>query len=187
MNRLGLAVLVLATLCFGPSVQAGPITFDLLYSGSGNGNSAIAAGTVTFDDTILPNPGGDIINVNAAALGILDFSITVSGASSGNGTFGMSSVTNWFWNTTAPLDFQQELVGQAGFGGFGWCALLFDGCTAPAPGSTNYFTLQANAETGDVMQLVSMTASVPEPSTGALLGLILVAYVARKRVLRKLA
>jgi hypothetical protein len=167
------------------AASATPITYTLSYSGSPFGNSATAVGTITLDDALLPNPGSQV-NVTAATLGITDFSITVSGASSGNGTFGLAQVTNWIWIVSAPINLQQQLVGQAGFSDFNWCGFLFDGCTAPAPGGTSPFVISANAETGDLMQLVSMEPSaIPEPTTIVLLGAGLCVVAVRRRRLAR--
>jgi hypothetical protein len=151
--------------------NAALITFDLTYTGIDNG--ATGTGQITFDDTVLPNPGF-LVNVDSGTLGVAAFAITIAGASSGNGTFGLAQVTNWIWDVSAPLDLGAELVGQAGFGDFNWCVDLFDGCTAPAPGGIGPFSIQTNAETGDLLQLASMkpaTATptpVPEPGSLAL-------------------
>jgi len=154
-----------------PFAKATLITFDLSYSGQQFSNSATATGNITFDDTILPIPGA-LFNVTAATVGITAFNITVAGAAAGNGTFGLADVTNWIWSVGAGLNLSQELVGQAGFNDFNWCASGFVGCVPPAPGGIGQFVIAADAETGDQMLLVSMTQQVvPEPATLALLGL----------------
>jgi hypothetical protein len=163
---------IAALTLLAPQSDAALISFNLSYSGAGFGNGATAVGTITFDDAVLPNPGS-LANVPAASLGIDSFSITVTGASSGNGTFGLADVDNWVWILSAPLNLNAELVGQAGFSDFNWCAAGFIGCTAPAPGGIAAFTIQTNAETGDALGLVSMTP-VPEPVPVALVGIALV-------------
>lgn len=159
------------------TASAAPITFQFEYTGVNN--PATAIGTITMDDALLPNPG-TVANVDAATLGITDFSITVTGASSGNGTFGLAHVTNWIWSVSAPINLHIQLVGQPGFADFNWCAANFVGCTPPAPGGISAFHIATNAETGDVLQLTSMTA-VPEPATLLLLGAGISAAAARRR------
>jgi hypothetical protein len=43
------------------------------------------------------------------------------------------------------LDLTQNLVGQAAFFDFNWCAFLFDGCVAPAPGGVDVFTIDVRS------------------------------------------
>lgn len=165
---LGLVALGLLS---GPMTASAVTTFEMIFSGAPHGNNASATATVTFDAVVPSN----VYNVTAAALGVTAFSVTVIGASAGNGNFGLSDVTNWFWNAGAGLDLNQDLVGQGAFVGFGWCAFLFDGCTSPAPGFTDNRLLVTNGETGDRLTLTSMRAVpdrvVPEPTSLALLGL----------------
>jgi hypothetical protein len=165
--------------------NAGFITFDLNYSGAQFQNSALATGSITFDDTILPQ-SGLLVFAKSSELGVIDFSLTVSGANSGNGTFGLSDVTNWVWSLKAPLNLSQELMGQAGFDDFNWCISSdFDGCKAPAPGGVDRFQIQTDAKTDDYLVLTSMKpAQVSEPASLALfaLGLIGLSMVRRKTV-----
>jgi PEP-CTERM motif-containing protein len=186
MRSKGSMVLVVLVMLIARDTSALPITFDLTYSGFEFGNAATAVGTITFDDTVLPNPG-TLVNVTSATLGVTDFSITVSGASSGNGTFGLASVTNWIWIVGSPLNLTQQLVGQPGFNDFNWCGFLFDGCAPPAPGGVAAFTIQTNAETGDSLRLTSMqpVSTVPEPSAMALLAIGLGGLAARRTYHRR--
>ena len=161
-------------------VQAAVITFDLAWSGVSYGNSASAVGTISLDDSLLPNPGfvfGDPLSPTVTAL-----SITVSGASSGNGTFNMSDFDFWFWDTNgATLDLSSQLVGQNTLGNpwgtpqsmsgeFNLFALTVQG----APLGSDYFTLRTNNGSGDLMLLTSFspqTAAVPEPTSIAIFGI----------------
>lgn len=176
------SVIVAVAALSAPVSHAVPITFNLSYSGASFGNQATGTGFVTFDDAVLPNPG-TLANVTAATLGVQAFSIAIAGASTGNGTFGLGSVTNWIWSVSAPLNLTGELVGQVGFLDFNWCAANFIGCIAPAPGGISAFTISTNAETGDRLVLTSMRrATVPEPATLALLvfGLFGIAVMRRQ-------
>jgi len=171
MKHKVLGLLAVGMLAGPMAAYAALITFDLTYSGAPFGNSAVASGSITFDDAILPIPGF-VINEPADVLGVTAFSITVSDASTGNGTFGLSDVTNWIWDVEAELDLTQNLVGQVAFFDFNWCGADFIGCVAPAPGGVNSFTIATDAETGDLLLLTSMSPrAVAEPGTLALLGL----------------
>jgi len=125
------------------SLKASSVTFDLSYSGTPFGNTAIGTGFVTFDDNNLPNPGhGDTYD---GTLTVLDFGLTITDASSGNGSFNLADFGSFLWqvgnnefdaslNLTVPgpgeelgpepsidltpepsIDLTTELVGQTGF------------------------------------------------------------------------
>jgi hypothetical protein len=168
-------------------VQAAVITFDLAWSGVSFGNSASAVGTISLDDSLLPNPGRvDTLSPTVTAL-----SITVSGAASGNGTFNMSDFDFWYWDTNgATLDLNSQLVGQNTLGnpwgtpddgiigspddGISGDFNLFAYTVLGAPRGTNYFTLTTNNGTGDSMLLTSFspkTGAVPEPTSIAIFGI----------------
>lgn len=176
MKTTILGVLAVGLLAGPMAANAALITFDLSYSGAPFGNTAVASGSITFDDAILPVPAV-LVNVTAEVLGVTAFSIAVSGASAGNGTFGLGDVTNWIWDVDPELDLTQNLVGQSAFFDFNWCAVLFEGCVAPAPGGINVFVIRTNAEEGDLLLLMSMLPrprGVSEPGSLPLLGLGLV-------------
>jgi hypothetical protein len=95
MKRLAVLAAVACLWGVPGQVQAGLMTFDLTWSGASFGNTAMATGQITFDPSLLTNPGvTDPIAVTA-------FSITVSGASSGNGTFGLGDFDDFFWTPMA--------------------------------------------------------------------------------------
>ncbi len=162
-------------------VGAAPITFDFTFSGQSQGNSAIATGFITVTDvTLIPNPSLGDMQVNLPNPDISALSVTVSGATSGNGTFGLADFDYIYWDTNGvALDFNQELVGQptlndpwgtsSGLGGdFNLFAIA-----PPAPRGVEHFALGANNGGGDEMLLTSMRArgvAVPEPTTMLLLG-----------------
>jgi hypothetical protein len=88
-------------------------TFDVEWSGAALGNSARASGLITFNLAVLPNPGGCIGACLPIHPYITALSITVSGASVGNGTFGLSDFSKLSWSTGgSTLDLTQQLVGQ---------------------------------------------------------------------------
>lgn len=84
-----------------PQAKADFVTFDIKWSGSSLGNSATATGTVTFDTFLLPNPG-DYFDSSAIPAFITSFTITVSGAGTGNGSFSLSDFKGLYWSRQEP-------------------------------------------------------------------------------------
>jgi len=126
---------------------------------------------------------------------VSDLGLTISGANSGNGTFGLSDFNFMVvWAPTA-LDFSRELVGQANATGGIWGApAASDGDfnlfanNAAAPLGTWYFTLTTADGAGDKMPLTSMAplSAVPEAQGVSMMlaGLGLVGFAARRRKAR---
>ena len=169
-------------------------TFSIQYSGASFGNNASAVGTITLDETLLAQSYPDYHST------VIDLSLTISGAASGNGTFTASDFSVWFWDTAGTtLDYSKELVGQTLMGGLvgPWGSGMDDTSdfnfinnSPHAPTGIGPFVLTADAGGGvsiaNWMRLTSLTAasaSVPEPSTYGLFGLgaLGVAFVARRR------
>ena len=129
MKRLAFLAVV-ACLC-GVGQARGDMfqTFDLTWSGVGN--SAMATGQITIDTTLLPNPTAVFVALDITA-DVTAFSITVSGASAGNGTFGLADFSSFDWGTNgATLDLTRELVGQPTIG-------IPGGGSAGQPWGTNH-------------------------------------------------
>ena len=176
------AALVTAALFASPA-SATLLTFDLDWSGASFGNAATATGSITIDDTVLPNPSGPVFG--AATIGVVAFSVTISGAASGNGTFVLADflgTDEFLWDTAgAILDLTMELVGQpAGSGTWGTptanCCGDFNiiGSAPGAPQGTGNFAFTADGAQSDELALTSFrpaAVAVPEPSTLAMFGL----------------
>ena len=161
--------------------------FDVEWSGASLGNSATASALITFDLTTLPNPNS---NANSVLSPVSNFitalSLTVSGAGTGNGTFGLNDFTAsgvFRWSTNdATLDLTTQLVGQS-TPGDPWGTCFTGNCgdfnlfgVLGAPRGVNFFTLMTGGpEEGDTMRLTSFApVTVPGPVVGAgLPGLIL--------------
>lgn len=159
-------------------------TFNLTWSGASFSNGASATGYFTVDTASLNNPGVTFFS-GASALSAL--SITVTGSSGGNGTFGLSDFGTFFINTAGgTLDMNREWFGQATPGGswgsdaVGDLNMFSSGASVNAPSGASIFTLVTAG--GDSIRLTSVTP-VPEPETYAmlLLGLGVVGAISRRR------
>jgi MYXO-CTERM domain-containing protein len=113
-----------------------------------------------------------------------DSSITVSGASVGNGTFLAADFTNYFRDSPDPssdFNLAENLVGQNGFGTTGGGNFtFFSSLVDPlAPDADGAFLLAADDRSGVDMTLTSLQeASAPEPAAMGLAGLGLLAMFA---------
>lgn len=164
----GRRLVVCIACCLGlvaPALGAN-LDFVATWSGAGVGNAASATARMTIDDTVLLNPGANDTDVNPF---LVSFTMTVSGASSGNGTFTLTDFDRVILRTgpgnpgDLALDFARELVGQdtgtdpwgtqssGGGGDFNVFALAPD-----APHGVEYFALCTNGGAGDCMDLTSL-------------------------------
>ncbi|HWT16021.1 MAG TPA: hypothetical protein VN581_09580 [Patescibacteria group bacterium] len=101
---LGLGMLVLAQWA-----SAEPIRFEFEYAQPGG--PATASGYIVLESTQIANPGRNDINLPSPA--VLDLSITIVGAESGNGTFTTSDFGSIVFDTNGgTLDFSRSLMGQ---------------------------------------------------------------------------
>ncbi len=158
------------SLLLGGVAHAAPITFDFTFSNSETGAQAV--GSITFESTLLPNPGcTDFPLPNPAVLAL---QVTVSGATSGNGSFTLNDFDDVrFCTNGGTLILTQELVGQptnndpwgTPSDGNGGDFNLFG--AAPAPSGTNFFTLCADGGNEDCMELQTMLGHFSGPPTGA--------------------
>ena len=175
------SALLLASALGAGSAQAAVITQYFVFSGASLGNTATATGSITFD----PGSADQTFGISSPN----DISVTVSGATAGNGTFDRSSFSDFvFYTGGIALDFSRELVGQSGWGtGFTGDFNLF-GSGGSAPVGTGPFNLTTNNYSGDTMALTSMgpSGAVPEPETYALMGIGSLALAwARRRQQKK--
>jgi hypothetical protein len=164
-----IAALILGLgLLAGPAMWAvaAPITLNFGYSQG----AATATGSITFESTLLNNPGTNNFTLPNAA--VLALQVTVSGATSGNGTFGIGSFTGVSFSTGGgTLNLGTELVGQPTPGG-PWGPLgggdfnLFS-AIAPAPTGVDPFILGANQGTADAMTLRTVAPAAPAPAAAA--------------------
>jgi hypothetical protein len=181
-------------------------TYDLAWSGAGN--NATATGTITLDLSAINNPGTTGgVNEQSVNPFVTAFTITISGASSGNGTFGFSDFNGsgtfgGFLLSThgGTLDLSQQLIGQPTPGGpwgsthdslTGDFNIFTNGTDPNAPLALGPFQLKTDNGAEDAMDLTSFApvpSTVPEPSSVILLAtsvLLAAALVTRKRPARR--
>jgi len=187
---------------FATSIEAAPITFQFTFRDAGSG--ATATGSITYEDTLVNNPGSNSYALPNPA--VLALTVTVSGAPAGNGTFGISDFNQVVFRTGENgLDFSAQLVGQptgsgpwgpavnsvksylSGEKGDNGLASDFNlfipsfKSTFFPPTGVGPFTLRADAGSGVPMALISKIAlgvgpptSVPALSTWSILLMVLV-------------
>jgi hypothetical protein len=156
-------------------------TFDLEWSGTVgpygiSSNTDTASAVITFDLT-------QLATINGTSTGtflnfwITSFSLTVSGASAGNGTFGLSDFAVMVDPNGAVFDFTKDLVGQhtsgkdwgttydGTSGDFNLAPFIGDPPTVPV--GITLFTMVTNGGFGDPLTLTSF-APVGSPFTCSL-------------------
>ena len=145
------------TLLAAATASAALVDYQFTYSGVPLGNTAVADGVMTLDDALFLNPGVNGFSSHTLGAGqpIVAVSMTITGASSGNGTFTTTNFTpgsaQVILTLTSAINLNIEWVGQGGLSDFNWF-----GNAAPAPRGTSPNHLTTNNGSGDNMQLVSV-------------------------------
>jgi hypothetical protein len=104
------SLLALALVAASSAAFADPVRFNFRFAEESPG-TAQAVGYIVFETDLLNNPGfNDLTLPNPA---VLDLSVTVSGATAGNGTFGLADFCDVAFDSGGlALDLTRELVGQ---------------------------------------------------------------------------
>ena len=187
-SRIITAGIVLAGVLFAATpTHAAPVSFFVDWSGAEFLNNAEAHGILTLDDSVFANSSAAPFLFPGAE--VIDFSLTVSGADSGNGQFSLSDFTAFTWDTAgAELDPDLELIGQATTGGY-WGSVhnwssgtgdfnVYAAESSFAPTADMSFTLRTNNDliNGDKLNLVSFRP-VPLPGAVWLFGSVLMGLI----------
>ena len=165
-----------------PAANAAVITEHFTFSGAVYGNSAVATGSLTFDYDNYVAAGNQLLFGDVTGL-----TMTISGATSGNGTFTKADFQNIIFNSSAGFDWSQPtLIGQNGWGPGGDGAFSFVGLSAAAPNAWSPYDMTTNGGFGNDMVLTSITsvappAPVPEPETYMLLAVASAALAYTRR------
>lgn len=180
MKKFGDFFVILAGFLASASGESATLKLSFVFDGAMYGNMATAKGYVLFDSFYLGDYGIQQPFGELDGNQIIDISMTVEGASSGNGVFGKSAFLAMFFISPffTPLDYSKELVGQPIINGLGQ-HLTFGQTADGASGDFNLqsfapgapindvpFVLGADQGGGPDMRLTSLTVSgVPEVST----------------------
>jgi hypothetical protein len=164
LRHAGVGWIALAALATSPAAATSR-DFAVHWSSSG---TASARGVLTFDDSVVANPG---INDTAVTPWVTSFSVTVTGASAGNGTFTLADFSSVLLDTNgAALDLDRPLIGQIGgalfdpafAGGAGGDFNVFNSNPA-APAGVFYGAIATNGGAGDSLWISAITPVRPLP------------------------
>lgn len=188
-------IILAAALLAGPAAFGSTLTFDFTFADTDTGATAI--GQLTIDSGTLATLLSSSTDADYPMSALESLSITVSGAATGNGTFGLSDFEDFdWWSAGASFDFSQNLVGQpttetspfnpwgtqdGNSGDFNF----FNATGSPtAPDGVFFFYLATDGGPGDGLGLTSLQeVAAPEPGALGLvaLGGLLMLVVSRRR------
>lgn len=152
---------LLALLALAAASPAAAASRDFVLAWRSMTSPASARGTMTIDDAVFMNPGS---NDSGAIPWITALSITVTGASGGNGTFTLADFAYVRLETNGvSLDLDRPLIGQtdgglfdpAGGSGSGGDFNLFN-LSPAAPNGVYYGFIGTNGGAGDNLRLVAI-------------------------------
>lgn len=140
------------------AAQAQQITYDLVYTSSG---SASASGQITLDWSQISGGTQPFVMGDPLSPGVVSLTLTITGASSGNGTFTASDFGSWYFMSGSTLDVNSDLKAQS-LADFN----LFANSPGAPTGSSQFVLSPSGTMFSDDLNLVSF-APVPEPSAVA--------------------
>ncbi len=105
-------LIILTALILSAQIHAAPQRYDFVFTG--DGNPATATGYIVFETSLMPNPTVNSDNfIPLPDPLVLDINVTVSGSTSGDGTYTLVDFDQIAFATDgATLDLTTELVGQ---------------------------------------------------------------------------
>ncbi len=138
--------------------QLDAANFNLTWSGASQGNVATATGVIGLDLTTIPAAPSQISN--SIPSWITSFTITITGASSGNGTFTLADFSGFTFDSNGiPLNYTTDLVGQLSLGSFN-----VQGSSLNAPVGAGPTTINADAGNSDLLDLTSFILAPVVPA-----------------------
>lgn len=142
--------LTIALLGAAAQAAAEPVRLNFIFQQESG--PATATGYVVFETDLIANPGINDIGLPSPA--VLDLSVTVAGAASGNGSFGIEDFCGLVFDTQGgTLDFTRELVGQPTLGD-PWATTVPEGDRSTlgesgTSGDFNLFACGSNLQPGE--------------------------------------
>lgn len=145
--------LAVAIALLGAAAQAAAEPVRLDFTFRQEAGPATATGYVMFETDLIANPGDNDIDLPNPA--VLELNVNVSGATSGNGSFGIEDFCSLVFDTQGgTLDFTRELVGQPTLGD-PWATTVPEDARTPSgggggtSGDFNLFACGSNLQPGE--------------------------------------
>ena len=153
-------LLAAATVC----TQLDAANFNLTWSGAVYSNSATATGVIGLDLATIPAAPSHLSN--SIPSWITSFTITITGASSGNGTFTLTDFNAFYFDSGGvTLNYTTDLMAQAGglmFSSVGDFSIF--GIQIPDPVAIAPSTIATDFSNGDFLVLTSFTPAPVVPA-----------------------